>query len=116
MEGTTQGYLLAMAMYALAITQLIDQLRARCPTVHQPWYTDDATGASACRKLNLWWNELTSYGPSFGYYPNASKTYVVVKEKHESSAKETFTGTDVHIIIHGNDILGLFLLQNFTEE
>ena len=50
-EGTTQGDPLAMAMYALAITPLIDQLRASCPEVHQAWYANDATGASTCRGL-----------------------------------------------------------------
>ena len=82
-EGTTQGDPLAMAMYALAITPLIDHLRASCPEVHQAWYADDATGASTCRGLRQWWNELAVRGPSFGYYPNASKTYLVVKEEHE---------------------------------
>lgn len=75
-EGTTQGDPLAMAMYALAITPLIDQLRARCPEEQQAWYTDDATGVSTCRGLRLWWNELADRGPSFGYHPNASKTYL----------------------------------------
>ena len=94
-EGTTQGDPLAMAMYALAITPLIDQQRASCPEVQQAWYADDATGASTCRGLRQWWNELAGGGPSFGYYPNASKTYLVVKEEHEESAKEVFADTDV---------------------
>ena len=53
-EGTTQGDPLAMAMYALAVTPLIDELRSRCPDVHQVWYADDATGASTCRNLRAW--------------------------------------------------------------
>ena len=77
-EGTTQGDPLAMAMYALAIKPLIDKLRAGCPDVHQAWYADDATGASTCTGLRKWWDELTDHGPSFGYYPNDSKTYLVV--------------------------------------
>ena len=117
MEGTTQGDPLAMALYALAISPLIDQLRARCPAVHQAWYADDATGASTCRKLRQWWNELSTSGPSFGYYPNASKTYLVVKETHEASAKQTFAGTDVHITTHGKRHLGAALgSKSFTEE
>ena len=109
MEGTTQGDPLAMAMYALAITPLVDQLRACCPEVQQAWYADDATGASTCRGLRLWWNELASSGPSFGYYPNASKTYLVVKEEYEASAKEAFAATDVHVPPMANDTLVLLL-------
>ena len=80
-------------------------------------YADDATGASTCRRLKLWWNEQTKYGPSFGYYPNASKTYLVVKEKHKSSARETFAGTDVHLTTHGGRHLGAALdSKTFIEE
>ena len=95
-EGTTQGDPLAMAMYALAITPLINQLRERCPDVQQVWYGDDATG---CTKLKSWWDELSNQAPSFGYYPNASKTYLVVKEEFEASATELFADTDVHVTI-----------------
>ena len=98
-KGTTQGDRLAMAMYALAITPLIDQLRASCQ-VHQAWYADDATGASTCRGLIPWWNELADRGPSFGGlvdHPNASKTYLVVKREYEGSAKRSICR---HIYTH----------------
>ena len=52
-EGTAQGDPLAMAMYTLAITPLIDQLKQSCPEVNQAWYADDITGASTCRGLGL---------------------------------------------------------------
>ena len=71
-----------MAMYALAITPLIDHLRASCPEVHQVWYADDATGASTCSGLRSWWNELANRGPSFGYHSNGSKTCLVVKQEY----------------------------------
>ena len=117
MEGTTQGDPLAMAMYVLAITPLIDQLRARCPEEQQARYTDDATGVSTCRGLRLWWNELADRGPSFGYHPNASKTYLVVKQEYEESAKEAFTDTYVHTTTHGKRHLGAALgSKTFTEE
>ena len=116
-EGTTQRDPLAMSMYALAITPLIDQLRSRCPDVHQVWYADDATGASTCRNLRAWWDDLSDDGPTFGYHPNDSKTYLVVKEEHEASATELFADTDVHITTHGKRHLGAALgSKTFTEE
>ena len=116
-EGTTQGDPLAMAMYALAITPLISQLRHSCPDVHQVWYADDATAASTSRQLRLWWNELVDMGPLFGYYPNASKTYLVVKPEHEETAREAFADTDVNITTQGKRHLGAALgSKTFTEE
>ena len=43
-EGTTQGDPLAMAMYAIATTPLIQQLRNT--NTHQIWYADDASATS----------------------------------------------------------------------
>ena len=93
-EGTTQGDPLAMAMYALAITPLIHQLSSRCSGVQQVWFADDATGASTCTNLKSWWNELSRQGPAFGYYPNRSKTYLVIKQEHETSARQLFDDTE----------------------
>jgi hypothetical protein len=44
-EGTTQGCPLAMAMYALALVPLLNEVRSDC---NQVWFADDATG---CDKL-----------------------------------------------------------------
>ena len=116
-KRTTQGDPLAMAMYALAIVPVIYQLRASCPEVRQAWYGDDATVASTCRGLRSWWNELAHRGLSFGYYPNASKTYLVVKQEYEEPAKEAFADTDVHITTHGKRHLGAVLgSKTFTEQ
>ena len=116
-EGTTQGDPLAMAMYALAITPLIDQLSSRSPDVHQVWYADDATSASTCRSLRTWWDDLSELGPMFGYNPNGSKTYLVVKEDHEESAVQLFADTDVHVTTNGKRHLGAALgSKTFTEE
>lgn len=110
-EGTTQGDSLAMPMYALTITPLINQLRE----VHQVWYADDATGASTCRNLRPWWNNLADCEPSFGYHPNASKTYLVVKQNHEACAMEAFGDTDVHITMQGKQHLGAALRSKTSQ-
>ena len=116
-EGTTQGDPLAMAMYALAIVPLIHKLRSITPDVKQVWYADDATGAGPCEKLREWWDQVEHLGPTFGYYPNAAKTYLIVKEEHENKAKALFADTDVHITINGKRHLGAALGSNtFTEE
>ena len=116
-EGTTQGDPLAMAMYALAISPLIDHLRSWCPNVQQVWFADDATGAASCSNLRSWWDTLSSRGPAFGYHPNASKTYLVVKQEHETSARQLFADTEVHITLQGKRHLGAAIgSKSFTEE
>ena len=116
-EGTTQGDPLAMAMYALAVVPLIHKLRNNCPDVKQVWYADDATGAGSCENLRQWWHEIEHFGPTFGYYPNGAKTYLIVKEEFEDKAKALFADTNVHITINGKRHLGAALGANtFTEE
>ena len=56
-------------------------------------------------------------GPLFGYYPNASKTYLVVKPEHEDTAREAFADTDVNITTQGKRHLGAALgSKTSTEE
>jgi len=42
------------------------------------WCADD--DAAACGKisaLRAWWDQISSLGPSFSYFPNASETLLV---------------------------------------
>ena len=64
-EVTTQGYPLAMAMYALAMLPLIHRLGGE---VTQYWYADDASAGSRLGALRRWWDKLETVGPKFGYY------------------------------------------------
>ena len=70
---------LVMARYALAVTPLICHIRSSDPTVSQVWYADDAIGIGKCTVLRKWWDTLSQLELLFGYVPNASKTYLVVK-------------------------------------
>jgi len=99
-EGTTQGDLLAMAMYALAVTPLIYQLCSAYSAVCQVWYADNATGVGTCSSLRKWWDTLSQIGPLFGYHPNYSKTYFVVKDKY-AAAKHAFAGTSIVVTTDG---------------
>jgi len=59
--------------YALATIPLIRRLPNN---VIHAWYADDA---SACTLLRQWWDKLSILGPPFVYFPNASKTWLVVE-------------------------------------
>ena len=50
----------------------------------------------------MWIAESTSKsGPEFGYYPNAPKTWFIVKQEHFALANEIFANLGVQIIVDG---------------
>ena len=53
-ERTTQGDPLAMAMYAIAITSLINHLESE--QIKQVWFADDATAGGELSSLRSWWD------------------------------------------------------------
>ena len=115
-EGTTQGDPLAMPMYAMATIPLINQL-GEIADVKQAWYADDATAAGSLQSTRRWWNHLVSVGPAFGYYANASKTWLITKEEHLDRAKTIFQGTQVNITTQGRPHLGAALgSKEFVEQ
>ena len=105
-EGTTQGDPLAMPMYALAMIPLIKKLNYRLGDVSQVWYTDDASAAGKIDRLREWWSELTSQGPKFSYFTNATKTWLVTKEKYLATATAFFANTGVQVASEGRPYLG----------
>ena len=102
-EGTTQGDPLAMSMYAVGILPLIHRTYNK---VKQAWYADDATAVGKVCDLRAWWDDLVSSGPSFGYFVNASKTSLVVKESQLATATKCFENTNVNITTKGSPHLG----------
>ena len=73
-----------MAMYAIAITPLIQRLEDH--GVKQAWYADGATAGGALKQLKQWWDGIAELGPDYGYFPNATKTWLVVKEGRSQTA------------------------------
>ena len=112
-EGTTQGDPVAMATYAIATIPLIltllefsqnEGLRTKGAA-----YADDITAAGTLRGLRRWWDKLCQIGPNYGYFPNAGKTWIIVKENHLPLANEIFKGTGVKITSEGKRHLGAAL-------
>ena len=105
-EGITQGDPLAMPFYVLATRPLMNALRMVTPEVKQVWYADDATAAGKVVDLKSWWSKLSAVGPSYGYFVNPSKTWLVTKDGYSGLASEYFGDTNVNITSHGRPILG----------
>ena len=69
-EGCTQGDVTAIALYALSIRPLIDNLgeavdHEKCK---QSWYADDSSAGGQLTEMKTWWDQLYTMGPKYGYY------------------------------------------------
>ena len=100
-EGTIQGDPLAMLMYAIALLPLIHHLTNN---VKQVWYTDDACACGKLLDLCHWWDKLCKDGPGFGYFPNACKTWLVMKDRCRTEAETVFAGTNVKLTSEGRPL------------
>ena len=54
----------------------------------------------------VWADRIVDLGPDYGYYPNASKTWLIVKEENLKEATTLFEGTGVAITTEGRRHLG----------
>ena len=93
-----------MPMYALATIPLISRL-GESSDVFQVWYADDASAAGDLSSIRSWWDNLSSLSPPFGYFANASKTWLITKDSLLVKAK-IFHDTQVNIISQGRPHLG----------
>ena len=109
-EGTTQGDPVAMAIYAIAILPLIlllvEASVAKDHTTISAGFADDLTAAGKINELLFWWKQLCWIGPDFGYFPEATKSWLIVKERYLSTAKEIFKDSKVNITAEGKRHLG----------
>ena len=64
------------------------------PGASQAWFADDATAVGSLSMLSTWWQHLSSIGPDYGYFMNATKTVLIVKPEHLSSAQTMFANTN----------------------
>ena len=106
MEGTCQGDPLAMALYAVSIMPLIQQLKDSNPSVAQGWYADDDAAAGTIHALAHYWTDIQSRGSGFGYHPNPKKTVLLVKPECEEEARRLFSPFGVAVTMDGNRHLG----------
>ena len=103
-EGATQGDPLAIAMFAIATILLIQKLPSENK---QMWYADNSTAGGLLSELCTWWDQLSTLGPAFDYFPSPRKTKVLVQEQCLiKKATKLFKGTDILITSKGRNTLG----------
>ena len=110
-EGTTQGDPIAMAVYAIGSVPFLKDIVKSQPddNVKQVAFADDATAGGVLTSLRLWWEEIVQRGHNYGYFANASKTWLIVKEAEYETAINMFRGTGVNITMSGKRHLGAAL-------
>ena len=115
-EGTTQGDNCASGFYSIGVQPIINTLNSIEGT-KQIWYADDAGVGGNLRSLKQWWDTLLIHGPTYGYFPNATKTWLVVKPQFLDEAKHFFKHTGVMITSEGQKYLGATIgSDTFTEK
>ena len=62
-------------------------------------------------QLREWSSCLSSAGRPLGYFTNARKTWLVVKQEHLEHALDIFAGTGIQITSTGRPYLGVGLGQ-----
>ena len=79
-------------------------------------YADNLGGAGKLFELRKWWGKVEHYGPLFGYYPKATKSWLIVKDKRLDKAKELFRNTSINITTGGQKYLGSFIGNKESKE
>ena len=90
-EGFTQRDNISTGGYALSTKPLIDHLRN---IIKKVWFADDNavhTGGKL-KAVYKWWKELLQVGPKYGYFPNPSKSILVVKDLQLIDQVKAFLG------------------------
>ena len=96
-EGVTQGGPLSMFGYGIGILPLICILKEEFTEVRQPWYADDAGAGGSFSDLRHFFSRLQEIGPSHGYFPEPSKSILVVQEHNRALAKSAFAHFDFKV-------------------
>ena len=118
-EETTQGDPTAMGAYTLGILPLIHFLIEFISinlSAKEVAFADDFTVAGKLTSIRDYWGKLTVLGPKYGYFPKASKSYLIVKEDKLGEARNVFNNSNVSITIEGKRHLGAVIGSNEYRE
>ena len=74
--------------------------------VNQVAFADDIMGIGDLKRLKEWWLKVNDIGPKFGYYPEPTKSWLIVKKEQLHLAEDLFNDTGINITTHGRKHLG----------
>ena len=79
-------------------------------------HADDLTATGCILELKYWWDQLCELGPKFGYFPEASKPWLIIKHEVEGEGKTIFQGSGVQITTEEKHRLGASLRSTKYKE
>ena len=95
-----------MAMYAVAVTPLIQTFKSEEPSVKKCGLPmTPCTAGGKIEALRRWWQCSSAIGPPMGYCPHGSKTHLIVKPEFQEDANHIFEGTRIVVTIEGHEML-----------
>jgi hypothetical protein len=97
-----------MFVYGLGILPLIRKLKAEFMQVKQPWYADDAGAGGNFRSIRHFFLRLQEISPDFGYFPEPSKSILIVRNHNLEKARTAFADLKFQITT-GSRYLGGFV-------
>ena len=89
-EGVTQGDPLSMVLYGIGMLPLTRKLKDAVPECIQPWYADDAGAGGEFDDIERFFKLLQLWGPARGYFPEPTKSILVVKPQSVERATARF--------------------------
>ena len=69
-----------MVVYGLSLLPLIWQLKRKFPDIFQPWYANNGAGMARILHLLAFFDRLCSLGLKHGYFPERSKSILIVPQ------------------------------------
>ncbi len=112
-EGVTKGDPLSMFAYGIGILPLIRLLKTKFPAVEQPWYADDAGAGGKFTEIRPFFSKLREIAPNFGYYPEPTKSILVVPQHNLEAARVTFPDFNFSVTT-GSRYLGGFIGEDIA--
>ena len=87
-KGVRQGDPLSMIKYGIYILPLTKNLKRDIPDVNQTWYADDARDLGTFARIETYFNSLTLQNPGRVYYPEPSKSILILHRENIKAGKE----------------------------
>jgi hypothetical protein len=104
-----------MVAYGILLLPLIHLLKKAYPAVNQPWYANDAGAGAKFGQIRAYFERLQEEGPKFGYFPEPSKSILIVKE-HNREAAEFYFKDLGFMVITCSCYLGGFIGEDLNQK